>query len=139
MAEAIILIIKFDSIFQDSQLTQIWPQYVSVIKLAEQNIDILTSKQTSNEKKYMINDIDGLKNALSKIDFLLSGHLLQVIVIQIYNMNASIYFWKLSLFFFNKILCKFLYYRIWSTVYRAIKPKVCHYLAINFIHTFGIH
>lgn len=78
MAESIVLIIKFDSIFQDSQLAQIWPQYTSVIKLAEQNIDILTSR-ASNGTKYIVNDIDGLKNALSKIDFLLSGHLLQVI------------------------------------------------------------
>lgn len=90
MAESIVLIVKFDSIFHESQLAQIWPQYINVIKLAEQNIDMLSTRfsNASTGKKYFVNDIDGLKNALGKIDFLLSGNLLQVKgIIQIENIN----------------------------------------------------
>ncbi|XP_055324262.1 WASH complex subunit 4 isoform X2 [Sitodiplosis mosellana] len=67
LAETIILIIKFDSIFQGSQLQNVWPQYMNAIKLAESNINTF-------------NDVGGLTNALLKIDYLLSGHLFQSLI-----------------------------------------------------------
>lgn len=63
LAEAVGLIIKCDSVFQTSQLQNIWCQYVSVI---------------TGNSQLSHNDITGFENLLSKIGYLLSGHLFQV-------------------------------------------------------------
>lgn len=64
LAEAVGLIIKCDSVFQTSQLQNIWGQYVTAI---------IGNSQLSH------NDITGFENLLSKIGYLLTGHLFQVI------------------------------------------------------------
>lgn len=76
LAETIVLIIKFDSIFQASSLLNFWPQYMNAIKLAEQNINLMNATSSPNNLKHTFSnsDISGLKNVLSKIDYLLSGH-----------------------------------------------------------------
>lgn len=69
LAETIILVLKFDSIFQENQLQNVWRQYMNSITLAEKNRNTLNTS--------------GLTNALIKIDYLLSGHLFQVFFILI--------------------------------------------------------
>lgn len=79
MAEAIVLIIKFDSIFNASPLRNIWSQYINTIKLAEYNINILkASSRSSDDWIFSTKDVSGLTNVLLKVDFLLSGSLFQV-------------------------------------------------------------
>lgn len=73
MAEAVGLIIKCDSVFQTSQIQNIWPQYVNAIELVEQNSNnFLESSQLSP------NDVTGFENILIKIGSLLTGRLFQV-------------------------------------------------------------
>lgn len=71
MADAIILIIKFDSIFQSSAFQHVWPQYMNAIKSTEKNIKVFN-------EIFTISDIIGLKNILSKIEHLVSGYLFKV-------------------------------------------------------------
>lgn len=76
LAEATILIIKFDGIFQNSQLQSIWPHYMNAIRVAGQNIEKFNGRST----KFTPDNLNGLKNIFIKIEYLLSGNLFQVIV-----------------------------------------------------------
>lgn len=69
LAEIIVLILKFENIFKDSQLRRVWHQYMNAINLAKNNINEL-------------DNAGGLTNVLLKIDYLLSGHIFQVLLIQ---------------------------------------------------------
>lgn len=73
LADAICLLIKFDGIFEQSQLKSLWPHYVNTIKLAEKNQQRLHegSQKTGD-------DANDLSNFFLKIDLLISGNLFQV-------------------------------------------------------------
>lgn len=68
------LVIKFDGIFQNSQLQSIWPHYMNAIRMAEQNIP----KFNERSFKFTPDNMNGLKNILIKIEHLLSANLFQV-------------------------------------------------------------
>lgn len=76
LAEAMVLIIKFDSIFNASPLRNIWSQYINTIKSAEYNINNL--RASSQNWTFSTKDVSGFTNVLLKVDFLLSGCLFQV-------------------------------------------------------------
>lgn len=89
LAEAVGLIIKCDSVFQTSQLQNIWSQYVTAI---------IGNSQLSH------NDITGFENLLSKIGHLLTGHLFQVIgKSEHIFVNFDFVFCKMSWQHFNSV------------------------------------
>lgn len=73
LAEAVGLIIKCDSVFQTSQLKNIWPKYISAIGLFEKN-----STNLFGNIHFSNSDLTGFETVLSKIGYLLTGHLFQV-------------------------------------------------------------
>lgn len=102
MAEAVGLIIKCDSVFQTSHLHNIWPQYVNAIELVEKNSNIFFGdlQMSHNDHTYTRNDITGFEHVLSKIGYLITSHLFQVICLensikityQILSIYASLFF-----------------------------------------------
>lgn len=73
LADATCLFIKFDGIFESSQLKNLWPHYVAAVKVAEQNLS-----KFNEGGKISGDDVGCLKNIYDGIDYLLSGNLFQV-------------------------------------------------------------
>lgn len=73
LAEVTCLAIKFDGIFENSQLKNLWPQYVAAVKVAEQNLSRL------NESGEIAGDgVNHLKSVYRRVENLLSGNVFQV-------------------------------------------------------------
>lgn len=79
LADVIILIIKFDSIFQTSAFRNIWTQYIKAILSTEKNIKMFKAKSGNAEKSFSMTDTTGLKNVFSEIEHLVSGNLFKVL------------------------------------------------------------
>lgn len=73
LAEATVLIVKFDTVLKNGQLHVLWSHYAKAIALAEQNLH-----KFNEERKFNRDEIAGLSNVLQKIDYLFSGDLFQV-------------------------------------------------------------
>lgn len=73
LAEASVLIVKFDSVLKNGQLHVLWSHYAKAISLAEQNLH-----KFNGDQKFNRDEIGGLSNVIQKIDYLFSGDLFQV-------------------------------------------------------------
>lgn len=103
LAETIVLIVKFDSIFQVSHFRSIWPQYMEAVKVAEQKINTkLTATQI-----FSLNDIGGLKGVLFKIDCIVAGQF----IFQVNNTEKHFFFIKFLFIFI------FIFMFIFSIIY----------------------
>lgn len=76
LAEAVVLVIKFDNVFENGQLHNVWPQYMTAIKLAEQNLNKFNARRT--DRKFEEDDVNMLKSSCYKIENLIGGNLFQV-------------------------------------------------------------
>lgn len=86
LAEATVLIVKFDSVLKNGQLHVLWSHYAKAISLAEQNVH-----KFNVEQKFDREEIAGLSNVLQKIDYLFSGDLFQVSDIRMqFEMNKKV-------------------------------------------------
>lgn len=82
LADATCLIIKFDSIFDKSQLKSIWPHYKNAIRIGKQN-----SHKHSESDPIPREDACGLRNVYCKIDHLISGNLFAVRILSYLQRN----------------------------------------------------
>lgn len=82
LGELAVLIIKFDNIFTNGQLKRLWPYYMKLVRLIEQNLDKLDTAKLRqmypNLDEFTEDDVQGLENVLLKFEFLFTGDLFQV-------------------------------------------------------------
>lgn len=82
MGEVAVLIIKFDNVFASGQLQRLWPHYMKLVRLIEQNRGRLDTTKLQelyqNQEDFTQDDVQGLENILQKLDFLFTGDMFQV-------------------------------------------------------------